>query len=600
MIEEAFEVATEFRFDVGSAILGTNQLTSAVSNLDQAAAGAMTNLHYLASGLVAHLGLGAGGLLGILTKAFNVSEEFTSDTMNLAANIGSNFQFLTGHVNGFNEQLESSRAIMGDINRVATASGLSGHELGSVVKTIASPMAKHERLGTNYAGGIALAKNMMMAGEATGVGSRVMTETIARAMTDNMAIHGAVFQRLVGTKAFTDAHIRQQGQLTNMEGGKKIDLLTKALEQLSGGAQFVAYRMNLISTQFTILKDNLETLLKPIGDAIIVPLKKMFIQANLWLSQNGLALGEAIGRIVKSIFGDPEALYVNIRQMMAFKSDLSRAISITNKAILFAWIGSYFKWTEGIAAAVGGLFGLGKGAGFVEILASEGSMIWKIFRLMGTAIMDFLPNVNALLYFFQILSRARAKAEVIDAKEWLTLSPRILQALARLKEAFQAIMLPISMGMEFWSDLLAPIFTTTIWMRLFVNVMEDLAAVMEFVGNIVIKTLGKISGLASLFIGNQFYDGPETFSGLYKNAVKNFKEGNDLFLQAHPLLNGSTPAVLPPHIENHNHIEARFDMREQLEPDRVAFAVTEHLKKLTINAMQGTGSSLHHGFASNK
>ncbi len=76
-LEEAFEVATEFRFDVGNAVIGTDRLTDSVGNLDRAVSGAMTNLQYLASGLVAHLGFGAGGLLGILTKSFHVSEEFT-------------------------------------------------------------------------------------------------------------------------------------------------------------------------------------------------------------------------------------------------------------------------------------------------------------------------------------------------------------------------------------------------------------------------------------------------------------------------------------------------------------------------------------------
>ena len=57
----------------------------------------------------------------------------------------------------------------------------------------------------------------------------------------------------------------------------------------------------------------------------------------------------------------------------------------------------------------------------------------------------------------------------------------------------------------------------------------------------------------------------------------------------------TSQAVGKTSITNHNNVTARFDMREQLEPDRIAFAVVTHLKKLTMNNTQASGYSLHNG-----
>ena len=50
-------------------------------------------------------------------------------------------------------------------------------------------------------------------------------------------------------------------------------------------------------------------------------------------------------------------------------------------------------------------------------------------------------------------------------------------------------------------------------------------------------------------------------------------------------------------VTNIGKIEARFDMREQLEPDRVAFLTVAHLKKLAQNPTQGRGQSFDGKFA---
>ena len=61
-------------------------------------------------------------------------------------------------------------------------------------------------------------------------------------------------------------------------------------------------------------------------------------------------------------------------------------------------------------------------------------------------------------------------------------------------------------------------------------------------------------------------------------------------------LGGDGATIVQNTVTNVGKIEARFDMREQLEPDRVAFAVTDHLKRLAANPTQGRGQSLSSPF----
>lgn len=590
---DPLSVATEFRFDVGEALLNTKELQGAVEGLDKTVSSAVSNLSMLAGNLITRLGYGAG-LIGVLTRAYQISEDFTSDTLNFGQNITANMDHLTGTIDTFNDRLETSRMLLNNIGDVAKKNGLSSHEITAVVQRIATPLANNGKLGTNYAGGIDMAKNLLLASHAVGINPQVATESLARSLTDRMALHGQLFTRLIGTPAFRENHVRTQGQLINMETGKKIDMLSKALQQLGGSADFIAYRMNLMSTQFTLLKENLQTILKPIGDALIIPLKKIFIALNKWLSLHGAEIGQAVGKTIGDIFGDPEKLYVNVRQMMQFKGDLKRAMDWTSIGLLAGSVLSFFNKTKGVGQMLEGLFGVKGGGGFIEILMSDIGWMAKGFRILTSAVADFLPNVAALLFFFQILSRAKAKAEIADAKAWAEMMPKFLTQFVKLKTGLSNLLLPITMAIEQLSDWAAWIFKTSIMGEFLLWVLTKMADLFEVLGNIMIRALGLISAEMAVIMG-WIYDRHSGMSLIesLKNVGSNAMLGYNTFLHDHPLPGGATPSPNSV-VTNNNHIEARFDMREQLEPDRVAFSVTEHLKKLAINATQGSGS-LHSG-----
>ena len=601
MIEEAFEVATEFRFDVGQAIIGTKALTDSVDGLSHSVDGALSSLNYLASGLVAHLGIGAGGLLGIVTRGIQLTEEFTRGSMGFVNSISSNMQVLGGTIGTFNDQLETSKMLMGNINSAAGKLGLSGVELAQMTQLLASPLAQRGKLGTNYSTGIELAKNAMITGEATGLGHGNVAESLLRGLSPGGAVMGKLFERMVNTQAFHNARVTRPQQLSGMGQDKKMDLLISAMSELGNNAGYLTARLDSLRVQFNILKANVENILRPIGDALKVPLMKMLRSANTFLTAHSTALGASIGKLLNNLVDDPKKAFVNLMQLKSLGTDFKKALHITELVQMFLFL----RWGLGLLGVElgGGLLKQGIGylitfigqiAKFIWSTGILGSIFGYLIKAAAAVGEVFLP----LLFFFQILSRARAIATLNDTIAWFEIVPEMADAFVRLKDALSAVFLPITMVIDQWGKMLAPIFEWSIWIRMLVPLMEGMAWVLEWIGAGVIYMTAGLNALVSVIMG--FIYDIINLKNPMTDAMTNLKDGFNDFLKAHPVPgSGSTPTTKSV-VTNNNHIEARFDMREQLEPDRIAFSVTQHLKKLAINATQGRGQSMQAAFAGNQ
>lgn len=596
-LEQAFEVATEFRFDVGQAILNTDTLKGAVDDLSKASGSALGSLNYLASGLIAHLGFGSGGLLSILGKAVQISEAFNESSLSFANNISSNMQTLTGTIDNFNDRLGTSQMLMGNISREAIKFGIDTTQLSHITQLLATPLANRGKLGSNYQGAISMGRNLSLASEAVGLNPMMSGEMLSRAITDHMAIHGALFARLVNTQAFKSQHIATQPQLMNMNTDRKIDLLSKALTQLAGDADWIAARMMNLGTQFIILKDQISVVLKPIGDAIVKPLVKMMSQINGYLTQHGEEIGKNIGKLIGNIFEDPKNLFVNLMQLKHLKTDFQRALDWSGVIVMATWIkmglekiGIVFNGGL-IRRAFAGLFD-----GFVYALPIIWKTITTVAKFITPAIGEFIGAFAPLLFFFQIISRARAIAKVNDIENLLNLMPKLSAIFVKIKTAVENIMMPLSMAIDFWANLLAPLFQTSTWLNILVPVLDSFADILGILGTVTVYAMAGLSGLVNVIIG--FVEDIMHMKNPFGNVMGNLKDGYNDFLERNAArLGKASDSAANYHVENNNHIEARFDMREQMEPDRIAFAVTTHLKKLALDAPQGAGASLASAFA---
>ena len=442
-------------------------------------------------------------------------------------------------------------------------------------------------------GGISMAKNLMMSAQATGINPMVAGESLTRALTDRMALHGALFARLVNTQAFKQQHVVSQQQVMGMNPDRKIDLIAKALEQLGGNAEFAKYRLDQLETKFIVLRDQIEDFLQPIGDAIKKPLKLVLDWANTWLAQHGKELGESIKKLLGDFLESPKQLILNLMQLKSFASDFKTAFHFTELFQMFMLL----RWGLGLLGVElgGGLLQ----RGFVLVLSSLRTMVawlWEVgafgmmFNLLRSALVAVGEVFVPILFFLQIISRARNIALLADAENLVNLLPKLTALFVRIKDAVSQILLPVWLAIDGIANLIAPLFETTTWINIALPLFSLLADGLEYLGVAMHYLMAASSGLMGIYniihMQNPFGD-----------ALANFKAGFDQFDRDHPMARQGGVPTSKSVVYNNNHIEARFDMREQLEPDRIAFAVTTHLKKLALNPTQGRMNSLSGGMA---
>ncbi len=410
-------------------------------------------------------------------------------------------------------------------------------------------------------------------------------------------LHGNLFSRLVTTMPFHQAGIRTQAQLAGMQPDKKLELLSKALKSLAGDSDALNYRLNSLHGQMTILQDmftQIGSVLRPIGDAIRGPLIQVLKFVTGYFRDHAKILGQQIGDALKNLLQDPKGLLINLLQIKTLGSDVKRSFRMVELFGTFKFI----KWILSDLLGMtfnGGLVmamfrSIWSGVMYLVALVPWAKVLTGIFTVLRAAVMSVLPLFLGFLYIFQVLSRARAIARINDVSALLDLAPKFPPLFLRLKTALENILLPVTMSINYWAQLLSKLFETSFWLKIALPVFELFVFAMEKFGQSVIYALAWINALTYAWV-SFFFDVANLnnpFKSLFSNLKKGFKDFVD---ENHARLGDMSKATANYNVYNNNKIDARFDMREQLEPDRIAFSVTEHLKKLALNPTQGRGQT---------
>jgi hypothetical protein len=588
MIEQLFEVATEFRFDVGQALVNTQALQKSVDGLAQSTNTAFTGLNFLASNLVSHLGLGSGGLISVLTKSVQLAEEFDGIALDFASNINANLSTLAGHVHGFNQQLESSHMLMGKVTEQANKFGLPMQTVAMYTQMLANPLANAGKLGTNYENAIKLARNTMLASETSRIHPQMAVESLMHGLSDRMPIHGKLFARLANTLPFKQGHITTQGQLTTMKTDAKIDLLSKAMEALAMNADALNFRMHRIGTQFTIMKNHLMTVFGPFGQTMRNALVRVMEGINHFLDKNGKVIGQNVARLFDSLLQSPRNFLVTLMQFRKVGEDFHKSLHMVELYGTYRFL-KMIATTLGFSGKLFQRLAMTLGGWFLDLIKMVpwAALISGTFRLLRLALVEVGAPLIAFMSLFQILSRARAKAKVDDIAALTALIPQITAVTLKWKIAIQEIFGPFFRMIEFWSDLLSFLFRTSTYLKILVTLGDGLGSVFKMLGDFLIYWRGFWAGLIESIIG-----GALDVVMLHKlpQVGKHFMEGWRDYVKENLGKLDEKPIVAN-QVTNIGSMTANFDMKEQLEPDRIAFAVTEHLKKLASNPQQGRGNT---------
>lgn len=590
MVGQVFHVVTEFRFEVGSALLGTEKLQSAVEGVSSAADGALVSFQKLGLGVAAQFGLGAGGVLGVLGTAIKSFDKFKQSQLALANVMGTS-------ADPFAERMLAAATSMEKMRGMANEFGLPVDDLIQMTKLI-GPMLNNERTksgqglaGPGFSTAIDMSRSLLKSAPTLGIDPGLVAGQMQSMISGHASMSDTLFQRLVSdTQAM--APFKESGSkgFNALDGAKRVEVMRKALAQFSKDADVLAGNVNTLRGQFTILSNQLTSsvsVLRSLGEALLVPIISVLKRANSFIAKEGLQIFQQLARGIGPLIKDPERLIATLMQLRNLKGDVSAAtkvVSIAGAILGAASALSFFGlkipvvtsalgWMAAMITAIEGpIKALTIGAGFGGIL---NSLVMLITRILGPMIL--------LVGIFQLFSRAIAIARINDAKRLLELSPLIAKVAATFSRIFDVF----NEGFGKFAELIAPIFQVTGFLEFFIDILESLSEVtmlaMAGFQGLVFGILETLNQAKSFFTGGGFNGAAisDAFNAGMDQMIERIMGGVD-----------SGEGSLSSNVTNIAKVEIRNEFKEQQEPDRIAFSLKDQLLKAAQNPTQKRGGSM--------
>ena len=595
---QVFKVLTEFKFETGQAVLNAGRLQGATDKISQSADSALFSLKRLGLGLVADFGLGASSLLGVLSQALKSSENFRQNQLAVSNLLSSNLGNLTGDVDTFNDRLKVSRVILKDISKDALKFGLSESALASTTKLTAGFLLPKGLAGTNLDEARNLSRNFLKSSPTLGINPQDAEGQLLRAIEGSASQGDTLFRRLAAeTSAFQDqlkGSTSAAKQFNALPLKERFELLKRGMAQFASDTDVLSAQAMTFGNLLQTLKDTFSGfsgVLLPLGDALAGPLKG-FIKDIIGIVDTDIRIiFEQLAITIKGFNGDVKALAVDLMQLKELSNDFRKASFITalvgiggilvSIASKFGLIGKVLKPV--LFVAVGGLRGIFTIMRFVAPVAI------RLFGFLVASIARVLPVLAILTGFFQLISRAKAIANVTDLELMPKIIGRIMTSFNRMKEALNVLFNPLFVLFDDLARFIAPIFSLSFYMGLLADAFETLEV-------IVIGALGGLVGIMhSVFqIVENLKDGK--ILSLLDGVSDAFASGADGFFAEldNATKNDDGSAVSAKNITNIGKVEINNEFKEKFEPDRIAFSLKEQLLKASQNptAARGKGFAL--------
>lgn len=597
MLNQAFRVLTEFRFDIGHAVAGSQTLQTEVGRLSSAADNALLSFQRMSFGIAAQFGLGQGGILGLFYKAVQSSDKFYQSQLKLSNILQSNNMF-TGP-NAFELSMKASERALMNMQKAAREFSLPASDLVNLSAQIGAVLTVKNLDDANLTKSTDISRQFLKSAPILGVDPGLATQQLVGAISGRAELGSRLVQRLVDETGAMKAYSGNGGlkKFNALDPAKRLDVLTQSLAQFSSNAKVTHAIANSMSGQLRRLNDNLLSMfsiLRPIGDALMEPIKQVLNQINSYLENEGAAVAQNLSRIIERVFRNPEGLYIFLRQISQLKRDTDRA----GKALMAIGIVHGLTFALGLfGIKVGSLLGmLGAGlkmiGGFIAPLFNL-TVVATLFKALGFVLRAVLAPLAALMFFFQAISRAMAIADVSNAKWLASNMPKITELLARLSRGFEMVTLPLEMAIDGIANILSWVFKLEIMGEIGVIALRGLAWALEFVGEIVVTVMAIIQGSVWALMEAVSSLMNLDFSGLGGRMSDEFWIGfrrlKDPFM-----LNGpedDEKNAVSKRITNIDKIEIVNQFKEQMEPDRIAFTLVSQLEKIALNPQQAIGRS---------
>lgn len=609
MIEQAFNVLTEFRFEVGHAVTESGKLQSAVEGISDAAAHAQLKLQSIGVGFLSQFSAGGAGLLGALYTAIKASDKFRQSQISIA-------NLMNDGVSTFDERLLRAAGTMDKINKLASEFALPADDLLALTKVVA-PMIRHQGPGgkigaPDFNTAIDLSRNLMKAAPTLGVDTTQIMGEVQRAISGGASMNDTFFRRLIAdTKTM---HGMSSSGFNAMPETKRVETMTKALREFTSDASVLAANVKTLNGQMTLLKNNIGgvfSALRPIGDVLLQTIIPVLQGVNKYIHENVSKIANSLSRLIEPWIADTRSMIATFAQLKNFKSDFHAAGriigivgTILGAAHALEWLGieipivtaALRAFSHGMSTLEGDLLKKSLNAPLMNAVKSWGSggffagILSVLFRI-GNGIVVFVSRLFVpfllLLGLFQLLSRAMAYAKIFAAEKILAAMPRITEALA----IFSRVWGIFGEGFDNIARAMGAFLDPSLLFGC-VDAISLLTRTLELLGKASAFVMASIQGI--FFVIFEFFNQLKSLVTLNGFSFSKIGDAWNYALQdTFEKVFGNKETKVANQVTNINGgITIQNTFKEQIEPDRIAFTIKEQLLKAATNRGQAAGRTM--------
>lgn len=631
---DAFHVVTEFRFDVAQAVINSEKLQGAVEGISGAADKALLSMKSLSVGLLGSFGLGSMGLVGFLSTAITYADKFNQYQIKIA-NQFQNGGMFKGAEN-FGAAMQASEAALLNMQKVATTFSLPASDLVNTATLIGATLTPRGLDNASLTKSTDLARMFMKVSPMLGADPSLSQGELLGLLNGRADMGGRFTQRIFSDSKALHQYAGNGGTqaFNRLEEHKRVALVAQAMGELGNNMKAAHAMAMTFSGQLQLMKDQLFgvfSVFRSIGNAVKDPLVKMMAELNKWMGTQGRSLVDKFASVLAPILSDPKRLLLGVMQARQVKNDvhsaghamhvggvllgIGHALEFLGVTAAFAtpvtfavgvamsvfaqtiervfpllgpMIDFLMKWTliiGGIATAVLGVIGYFWGmAGVMTALSLIGT---ALVATISTLFYVFLP----LVVFFQLLSRAAAIAQLADAQFLVGALDAIADSFIYFKNIIGLLLSPLVSAFEAIAQWISPIFRFSMlisaakWGLDFLT--GALTAFLMGVQGVAFGIMQIISNIGKVLTG-QLKVG-DAFSGVSDAYDAGMQDIYDKVYGA--IAKGDVKGVQQ-NTTNIGQVNINNQFKEQMEPDRIAFALKDQLLRAAANKGQASGNSM--------
>lgn len=588
MIGQVFTVLTEFKFEVGEAVLQTNALTGATDKLSMSAQNAMASMQYASASIVqSFIGGPGGGILGVLYTAISSADKFANSQISLANTLATPGETFASAMERANESMEN-------IGKVSRQFSLPADELMNITKLLGPMLNNHGAAGNNYSNAIQLGRRYLKATPMLGVDSSMAQGELQSMLSGHASNQERLYQRLTGETKAMQPYAGNTASFNALDFKKRLEIITKALDQFAGNTVAVTAAAHTMSGELRLLKTNLVgafSVLKDIGTVILKPVLQVLTAVNKYLETNGKKISANVARMIDPWVSDTQSFMATLYQMKNLKHDIATTGHLFGVIGTLLFAGEILHWLGiEIPFVTAALKGLATSVEFFTGAMSGLSLAGPTGGILGfidgfiVVLSDLLVPIALVVGALTFLSRAFGYAYQFGMATLMKHMPEITETFANLSGLLGVFMEGFDRLARLLGEFLNPL---TI---LGYDIVPFLVGSLEFLIDVTAMAVMGFEGLALAVM--EFFVQIKSFltgGGFDKSAIAEaFDYGmQDVYEKVYgklkePGAGGVQNQVVNMDVKMENHF------KELMEPDRVAFTIKDQLLKASQNKTTAT------------